>query len=102
WGVLFEDCDNNGSKDLFVAQGHVMDNVEKIDPGLRYLEPPLMALNRAGRFDRAGAGTSEAVAGRGAAFGDLNNDGWIDVVLTILGDRPMVFKSRKGDGHWLT
>src|SRR6202162_561127 len=53
WGVGLEDFDNDGQKDLFVAQGHVLDNVEKIDPSLHYLEPTLLALNRNGRFEPA-------------------------------------------------
>ncbi len=101
WGVRWADFDNDGWKDLFVAQSHVMDNVEKIDPTLHYLEPPLLALNMHGRFERADAGTSVAVAGRGAAFGDLNNDGWMDVVMTVLGGRPMVLRNRGGSAHWL-
>jgi len=102
WGMRLEDFDNDGWKDLFVAQSHVMDNVEQIDPSLRYLEPPLLAINHNGRFERADAGTSQAVAGRGAAFGDLNNDGWMDVVMTLLGGRPMIFRNRGGSAHWLT
>jgi hypothetical protein len=42
------------------------------------------------------------VAGRGAAFGDLNNDGWVDVIATSLGDRPQLFLNRGGKSHWLT
>jgi len=42
-----------------------------------------------------------AVAGRGAAFGDLNNDGWMDVITTSLGERPRVFLNRRGTAHWL-
>jgi enediyne biosynthesis protein E4 len=41
------------------------------------------------------------VAGRGAAFGDLNNDGWMDVVTTVLGEHPQVFMNNGGAGHWL-
>ncbi len=85
-----------------MAQGHVMDNVEKIDPSLRYLEPPLVALNHQGRFERVDSGTQLPVAGRGAAFGDLNNDGWLDVVMTALGGRPMLFHNTGGSNHWLT
>jgi hypothetical protein len=102
WGVGLEDFDNDGWKDLFVMQGHVLDNVEKIDPSLHYLEPPLLAINRQGRFERADVGTEELLPGRGAAFGDLNNDGWMDVVSTVLGDHPRVFMNRGGSAHWLT
>jgi hypothetical protein len=102
WGVGLEDFDNDGLKDLFVAQGHVLDNVEKIDPSLHYLEPTLVAMNHQGRFDPVNPGTDASVAARGAAFGDLNNDGSIDVVTTILGGRPQVFMNRAGTSHWLT
>ena len=79
-----------------------MDNVERVDPSLHYLEPPLLALNHAGRFERADSGFAQPVAGRGAAFGDLNNDGWPDVVMTVVGGRPLVFRNRGGKAHWLT
>ena len=102
WGVGLEDFDNDGQKDLFVIQGHVLDNVEKIDPSLHYLEPPLLALNHNGRFERSDAGSDALISGRGAAFGDLNNDGWIDVVTTVLGQRPQVFMNRGGNAKWLT
>jgi hypothetical protein len=102
WGMRLEDFDNDGWKDLFVAQGHVMDNVEQVDAGLRYLEPPMLAMNREGRFERAESGWPEPVAGRGAAFGDLNNDGWTDIVMTVLGGNPLVFRNRRGSAHWLT
>ncbi len=102
WGMRLEDFDNDGWKDLFVAQGHVMDNVEQIDPGLHYRETPLLAMNREGRFERADSGWPEPVAGRGAAFGDLNNDGWIDAVMTVLGGKPVVFRNKRGPAHWLT
>jgi hypothetical protein len=102
WGMRIEDFDNDGWKDLFVAQGHVMDNVEQIDAGLHYLEPPMLAMNHGGRFERADLGSPVPVAGRGAAFGDLNNDGWTDIVMTVLGGKPFVFRSRGGAAHWLT
>jgi enediyne biosynthesis protein E4 len=102
WGVGLEDFDNDGQKDLFVTQGHVLDNVEKIDPSLHYLQPTLLALNHSGRFEPADPGTPALVAGRGAGFGDLNNDGWIDAVSTVLGGHPQVFMNRGGSAHWLT
>ncbi|HVW85802.1 MAG TPA: CRTAC1 family protein [Bryobacteraceae bacterium] len=106
WGMRLEDFDNDGWKDLFVAQGHVMDNVDRIDPSLHSLEPPMLAMNRDGRFERADCGTLSPVPGRGAAFGDLDNDGWLDVVMTTLGGRPMVFhnlfRNNAAGRHWLT
>ena len=102
WGVGLEDFDNDGSKDLFVAQGHVLDNVEKIDPSLHYHELPLLAINHEGRFERVDPGTTTLMAARGAAFGDLNNDGWQDVVVTQLGGAPQVFVNHGGTAHWLT
>jgi enediyne biosynthesis protein E4 len=101
WGVGLEDFDNDGWKDLFVAQGHVLDNVEQIDPSLRYREMPLLAMNQHGRFQKTDSGLSSPLVGRGAAFGDLNNDGWQDVVMTVLGGRPQVFLNRGGKQHWL-
>jgi hypothetical protein len=107
WGVGLEDFDNDGQKDLFITQGHVLDNVETIDPSLHYLEPTLLAMNHDGRFERVDSGNDALVAGRGAAFGDLNNDGWIDVVTTVLGSHPQVFFNRggsthEGSAHWLS
>jgi hypothetical protein len=101
WGVRLEDFDNDGWKDLFVSQGHVMDNVEQIDPSLHYLERPLFAMNRAGRFERADL-IAPAAAGRGAAFGDVNNDGWTDIVMTVLGGKPEMFMNGRGAAHWIT
>src|SRR5436305_7393312 len=84
-----------------------MDKVDQIDPSVHSIEPPLLALNHGGRFERTPSGSDVPVAGRGAAFGDLNNDGWMDVVMTVLGDRPVVFRNRATPGqragqHWLT
>ena len=102
WGIGLEDFDNDGWKDLFVAQSHVLDNVEDIDPSLKYKQLPLLAINHNGRFERVDPGTTAPAASRGVAFGDLNNDGWQDVVVSTLGDRPQVFMNRGGKQHWLT
>jgi hypothetical protein len=102
WGVGLEDFDNDGWKDAFIVQGHVFDNVEMYDSTLRYREAPLLAMNHKGHFERGNPGSDVPVAGRGAAFGDLNNDGWIDVVTTSLGDHAQLFLNRGGKSHWLT
>ncbi len=98
WGVKFVDFDNDGWKDLFVAQSHVLDNVERIHSGLRYLEPMALYRNNAGKFERIDFGAP--VAARGAAFGDLNNDGAMDVVVSVLGGSPVIWKG-KPRNHWL-
>jgi hypothetical protein len=101
WGVGLEDFDNDGWEELFVAQSHVLDNVEQIDPSLHYKELPLLALNHHGRFERGDSGVAVPLAARGAAFGDVNNDGWQDVVMTVLGGHPQVLLNRGGKQHWL-
>jgi hypothetical protein len=101
WGIGLEDFDNDGWKDIFIVQGHVIDTVDQLSPSFHYLEPPLLAMNRKGRFERANPGTSTPIAGRGAAFGDLNNDGWMDVVTTVLGSHPQVYVNNGGTQHWL-
>jgi enediyne biosynthesis protein E4 len=102
WGVGLEDFDNDGWKDVFIVQGHVFDNVRSYDGSLSYREPPLFALNRNGHFEKGDPGSDLAVAGRGAAFGDVNNDGWVDAVTTSLGERPQLYLNRGGKSHWLT
>jgi enediyne biosynthesis protein E4 len=102
WGVGLEDFDNDGWKDAFIVQGHVFDNVETYDGTLKYRDPPLLAMNRHGHFEKGNVGSAIPVAGRGAAFGDLNNDGWIDAITTSLGDCPRAYLNRGGTQHWLT
>jgi hypothetical protein len=103
WGVGLEDFDNDGWKDLFVAQGHVLDNVQDIDASLRYKEVPLLALNHKGRFERADSGVTKPMPARGVAFGDINNDGYMDAVISCLGGPPVLLLNRGGGtNHWLS
>ena len=103
WGAHFLDYDNDGWKDLFVAQGHVMDNISVTQPSLQYREAPLVMRNVAGKFSRIASGIDTPLAARGAAFGDLDNDGWIDVVLNCNDGPPVILRNRGGSGnHWLT
>lgn len=103
WGVGLHDFDNDGWKDIFAARGHVLDNVERIQPTLSWKEPPGLFRNHDGKFGNgASIGTAPSLAGRGAAFGDLNNDGVPDAVVAVLGGSPLVFYSQPNANHWLT
>jgi hypothetical protein len=104
WSTHFLDYDNDGWKDLFVAQSHVMDTIQKTAPNLRYLEPPLLLRNQTGHFSRVVAGEAfeREWAGRGAAFGDLDNDGDLDIVVSNLGQKAYVLRNDGGNkNHWL-
>ncbi len=100
WGLGLYDFDNDGWKDLFASRSHVLDNVERIRSGLRYLEPPALFRNSGGKFEKVDLGLP-AVAGRGVAFGDLNNDGSVDAVVSVLGGHPIILMGRPAGNHWL-
>jgi len=106
WGTKMIDYDNDGWRDIFVAQGHVMDNIELTDPSLRYLEPLLLMKNNAGKFrnvsQESGPAFRVPLSARGAAFGDLDNDGCIDIAINC-NDGPAVILRNQGGtaNHWL-
>jgi hypothetical protein len=105
WGVKFFDYDNDGWKDLFIAQGHVLDNVELTLPGIRYSEPPVMIRNNRGILEdvsaRSGAAFQVPRSSRGVAFGDIDNDGVIELAVNVLNGPAMLLKSRPNGNHWL-
>ncbi|HTV81072.1 MAG TPA: CRTAC1 family protein [Acidobacteriaceae bacterium] len=108
WGVCFLDYDNDGFKDLIVAQGHVIDNIHLQFPDLHYREPMLLMHNiGGGKFievsPESGKIFHQHWAGRGLARGDIDNDGRLDVVVTT-NDGPayVVRNVTPTYNHWIT
>jgi hypothetical protein len=117
WGTAFFDFDNDGWPDLFLVNGHVYPQVDTLDVGARYREPKLLFLNRHdGTFRNISELVGPAIripqVSRGAAFGDLFNDGHIDIVVENLDGKPMILRNqdrRNEDGrnaggshnHWI-
>ncbi len=107
WGARFMDYDNDGWKDLFIVQGHDMDNIERVSPQFHYREPVLLARNNGGRFvDVSGISSEifhEAWVGRGLAIGDIDNDGRTDAVVSTNGGSAYVLRNETaGSNHWIT
>lgn len=106
WGVRFLDYDNDGWKDLLVAQGHDLDTIERTNPGLRYREPMLLARNTGHGFVDVSAGSGKVFqqswVARGMAIGDLDNDGRLDAVVTT-NDGPayVLHNETATQNHWL-
>ncbi len=105
WGARFVDVDNDGLRDLFVAQSHVLDTIEKSTTYLKYKQVPLLMRNTGKGFANitatAGPAFNAPIAARGAAFGDLNNDGHLDAVIAVLDEAPLVLRNMGTPNHWL-
>jgi hypothetical protein len=105
WGARFYDFDLDGDVDLIVCNGHPDDLIEKISSTLTYREPVLLFRNEGGKFVNMGAGAGKAFTqsypARGLAVGDLNNDGFPDVVIANNGDAPLVLRHRGTTNHWV-
>jgi enediyne biosynthesis protein E4 len=106
WGVRFLDYDNDGWKDLLIAQGHDLDTIQLTFPNLSYREPMLLARNTGHSFEdvsaEAGSVFREAWVGRGMAIGDIDNDGRLDAVVTT-NDGPLyvLHNATSTPNHWL-
>jgi enediyne biosynthesis protein E4 len=105
WGLHFLDVDNDGLRDILVAQSHVLDTIEQSTSYLKYKQTPLLMRNTVKGFVNvsasAGAPFTLPIVGRGAAFGDLNNDGQIDAAIGVLNDTPLILRNNGTANHWL-
>jgi hypothetical protein len=104
WGTGFFDYDNDGWLDLLVVNGHVYPQLAKSKSGLTYPQRKLFYRNnRDGKFGdvsaEMGSAMNEASVARGAAFGDLDNDGDIDVVINNLDGSPNIWRNDGGNGN---
>ena len=106
WSTAFFDADNDGWQDLFVANGHLYPQLEIHPTGLRYPQRNLFYWNQGGKFREAGTESGAALAAtrvsRGAAFGDYDNDGDIDLLVVNLNERPTLLRNEGGNANsWL-
>ena len=104
WGVDFIDVNNDGWLDLFIANGHLDDNIAEIDPIGTYAQPNQLFLNDRGiRFsEHPDAVIAQQKVSRGTAFGDIDNDGDVDIVVSNLKDAPTVLRNDSDNAsQWL-
>jgi hypothetical protein len=108
WGVGFVDFANSGLLDLFVSNGHIYPEVDTHGLGTRYRQRKQLFRNLGNRrfqevTDESGGGLLLEKSSRGAAFGDYDNDGDIDVLVVNLDDRPTLLRNdTAGGNHWVT
>ncbi|MFZ0295361.1 MAG: CRTAC1 family protein [Candidatus Sulfotelmatobacter sp.] len=107
FGTRFMDYDNDGARDIFMANGHVLDNIQRYHADTQYAEPKLMFRNNGrGLFDnvsnRLGPDFQLPRVSRGAAVADFDNDGDLDILVNNNGEAPQLLRNDGGNAnHWL-
>ena len=103
WGAGFLDFDNDGWRDIFVANGHIYPQADQA--GNSYFQPNQLLRNlRNGRFELLRAeqsGFRKARSSRGAAFGNLHGQGGLDIVVNNIGDEPFLYQAASPSNHWV-
>jgi hypothetical protein len=106
WGLKFFDFDNDGDLDLFLANGNPDDLIEQIHTQVKYEEPPLLFRGTGKTFQnisqQSGPIFSQPLSARGMAIGDFNNDGAVDVLISVNNGAPVLLRNNAGaQNHWL-
>jgi hypothetical protein len=106
FGCFFFDYDNDGWPDIFVADGHIEDQIERVQKRVSYAEPSHLFHNLGGgKFQEVTAQMGTAFAGprvaRGAAYADIDNDGFLDVLITTNAGPAYLFHNEGGSNHSL-
>jgi hypothetical protein len=108
FGVFFFDYDLDGWPDIFVANGHIDEEIGRVQPRVRYAMPPLLFHNQGrGHFEdvtaQAGAEFAGARVARGAAYADFNGDGRLDVIVTTNNGPAALFRNdtNTNGNHWI-
>ncbi len=104
FGGGFLDYDNDGWLDLFIANGHVYPEIEQASPEIRYKQINSLFHNEGnGKFVEVGRSSGDGFrvphVGRGVAFADFDNDGFVDVLVANNGDAPLLLRNSGGNGH---
>jgi hypothetical protein len=107
WGCGFFDFDNDGWKDLLLVNGHAFPEVDRLNTPVRYKNPMILYRNNGkGKFEDVSAAAGPALlelhSARGAAFGDIDNDGAIEILVNNQNEPPSLLKqSAAGSNHWI-
>ena len=108
FGVFFLDYDLDGYLDLFAANGHIEEEIGRVQPKVQYRQPPLLFRNtHNGKFENAstlvGADFSRAIVARGAAYADFDRDGDLDLLITTNDGPAYLYRNDGGNrNHWIS